>query len=149
MKRFIGKTKNNIEVYEIVNNKHMEAHASISKEVIAEAIIKVEYTSTFWMDSIQMDKIIGKDSCVITTEEDEIVYVCREGRERPSKMVLNRVPENTTYLTIGMCTDEDGLVTIFTAFAGIKAPKELNDPRMTEEERPEAEAFWANHALCM
>lgn len=66
-----------------------------------------------------------------------------------SRLVRGRKAEPTTKMVIGICNDPDdnGVVTLFTAFFGVKAPKELADPRMTEAERPDAERFWANHSL--
>jgi len=149
MKKFICKTKNNFEVYIIENNKHMEAHSSITEAMLEKALKKIIYTPTFWMGTVELDTFTGFDNCVETSEGDDIRYECRPGREIRSRLVYGRQPEETNLITIGLCTDdEDGLVTVFTAFPGQKAPKELEDPRLTEEERPEAEAFWATHALC-
>lgn len=148
MKKLIGKTKNEFEVYVIVNDQHMQAHSDITDELIAEAVSKVEYTPKFWMNSINMERIVGKDACVTVTEADDVVWMCRPGREIESPMVFNREPEDTCLLTVGMCTDDDGLVTVFTAFPGQKAPKEPKDPKIREEERAESEAFWSTHALC-
>ena len=149
MKKFVGKTASGYEVYVLVEDEHMQAHKDASHELIAEAVSKIEYVPTFWMNSIEMGRIVGKDACVVTNEKDDVRMICRPGRSIESRMVFNREPEDTTLFTIGMCTDDDGLVTVFTAFPGLKAPKELNDPRLSEEERPEAEAFWSNHALCV
>ena len=148
MKKLIGKTKNGLDVYVILADEHMLAHKDATEELIAEAVSKVTYEPTFWMGSVEMGRIVGKDACVVTTDADDIRMMCRPGREIESRMVFNREPEDTTLFTVGMCTDDDGLVTVFTSFPGLKAPKELNDPRLREEERAEAEEFWSKHALC-
>ena len=54
MKNIVGKTANGFEVYVIVNDEHMKAHADATNQLIAEAIQKVEYIPTFWMNSIDM-----------------------------------------------------------------------------------------------
>ena len=36
MKKYLGNTKNGIEVYTILNNEHMIAHSDVNEEVIAE-----------------------------------------------------------------------------------------------------------------
>lgn len=149
MKKMVGTTANGYMVYIEVKNEHMLAHDDVSYELIAEAVSKVEYEPTFWLNTINMGRVIGKDACVETTDRDEICMRCRPGRSIESRMVLNREPEDTTLLTLGMCTDDDGLVTVFTSFPGLKAPKELNDPRLSDSERKEAETFWSNHALCV
>ena len=148
MKKLIGKTKNNLNVYVILDNKHMLAHASVTEKLLIEALAKITYTKPFWMGTVELDHVTGKNACVETTKEDDVRLEARPGRETLSRVVYSRTPEETTLLTVGICTDDDGLETVFTAFPGPKVPKELSDPRLTEEERPEAEAFWANHALC-
>ena len=148
MKFCIGQTANGYNVFMEVNNDHMKAHADATHSLIAEAIQKIEYTPTFWMNSIDMGRIIGKDACVEVNEHDDVREICRPGRTLPSRIVFNKQPMDTCYFTIGMCTDNDGLVTIFTAFPGMKAPKETNDPNLKDYEREESERFWSTHALC-
>lgn len=126
----------------------MEAHQNASDSLIAEAISKVEYTPPFWMGTVNMGKVIGKDACVPVTEADDVRWICRPGRDIKSPIVFNRTPEDTQMFTIGICKDDDGLNTVFTAFPGQKAPKEPNDPNLRDEERAESELFWGNHALC-
>ena len=148
MKNIVGKTANGFEVYVIVNDEHMKAHADATNQLIAEAIQKVEYIPTFWMNSIDMGRIVGKDACVEVTENDDVRWICRPGRKIESPVVFNKEPADTRYFTVGMCTDDDGLVTVFTAFPGKKAPKEPNDPHLREDEREESQRFWSTHALC-
>ena len=57
--------------------------------------------------------------------------------------------QSTSLITIGLCVDDDGLWTMFTAFYGVKAPKEPWDKTLSESEREESEEFWSTHALCM
>lgn len=149
MKKEIGTTANGHHVHVIVNDSHMLAHASVTETLLTEAISKIDYTPTFQMGEVDLGRVIGKNACVQTTEMDDVRYECRIGRETISRVVYGREPEDTTILTVGLCTDDDGLVTVFTAFPGKKAPKELSDPNLRESERPEAEQFWANHALCV
>ena len=70
------------------------------------------------------------------------------GRKNKSRIVCYREPEPTSLFTVGVCTDDDKLVTVFTAFPGPNAPKEMTDPRLTDAERADAIAFWSTHALC-
>lgn len=149
MKKEIGTTMNGHHVYVIINDRHMLAHASVTETLLTEAVSKINYTPTFWMGEVDLGRIIGKDACVLTTETDDVRMEYRTGRETLSRVVYGREPEDTSILTVGLCTDDDGLVTVFTAFPGKKAPKELSDPSLRESERPEAEQFWACHALCV
>lgn len=148
MKKVVGMTANGFEVYVIVNDEHMQAHADATNELIAEAIRKVHYTAPFWMNTVDMGRIIGKNACVEIDATDDTRWVCRPGRNTESHMVFNKEPVDTTEFTVGMCTDKDGLVTVFTAFPGPKAPKEPTDPSLRDDEREESEKFWSTHALC-
>ena len=146
-KIFLGKTANGYDTYAIENDQHMLAH-SIKTEDLAEAVSKIEYVPTFWIGTVDLGRVVGKNACVEVTDADDIREECRPGRDLPSRVVYGRKMEDTTLMTVGICTDaDDGLVTVFTAFAGPKAPKELSDPRLTDAERPEAEVFWRTHAL--
>lgn len=147
MKKKINETRNGKEVYIIVDDTHMQAHPQITESLLAEAIGKVDYKPPFQMVTVDMGRTIGTDMCVSTGPDDKIVWQARKGRTTPSRMVLGREPEPTSLVTVGICTDDDGLETVFTAFPGQLAPKELHDPRLKEEERAEAETFWATHAL--
>lgn len=148
-KLLIGKTADGVDVYVKVDNPHMLAHSDVKNELIAEAIQKITYgNTTFIMKTVDMGRIVGYNACVKTTPQDRVVEVLRPGREIKSRIVCNREPEPTSLFTIGMCTDNDQLVTVFTAFPGPLAPKEITDPRLTDAEREEAKAFWLTHALC-
>lgn len=148
-KMFLGNTKNGHEVYVIVNNSHMEAHKDVSNELLAEAIQKVDYNPHFWMGTIDLGRTIGKDACVEISEADDVRWVKRPGRDITSPVVFNKEPVDTSLLTIGICTDDDGKETVFTAFPGQKAPKEPNDPRLKDWERYESKLFWSTHALAV
>ena len=72
-----------------------------------------------------------------------------EGRAPSRGIDLPPRPANHV-VVIGARFEEGGPVIVFTAYGsimGIPAPKELDDPHLTEEERPWAELFWKNHAL--
>ena len=146
MKEFIAKDANGHDIYRIVDNTHMQAH-TIAPSIIKEAIEKAGYEPPFGMLTVDLGKIVGTDNCIKTNENDRVENMIRQGRKAESRIVFGKAPEPTSKLTIGICRDDDGLQTLFTAFTGELAPKELSDPRLTDEERPAAEAFWAGHAL--
>lgn len=145
-KKKISVTANGHDVYSIVNDQHMLAHP-VSEDDLSNAIWQIELKPPFGFYTVDFEEPVGFDNCVETSDSDDIRMECREGREKPSRMVYGRKPEPTSLVTIGICTDDDGKETIFTAFYGQRAPKELSDPRLTDEEKAEAESFWANHAL--
>lgn len=155
MKKPFAKMKNGVIVYLNKDNPHLEAHKEdFSRlpflDALKLAIRELSIEGDFYIGETNCGIRTGLTHCVEITEADEIVWLERAGRENKSKIVLNRKPEPTTYVTIGICRDRtDGKMTIFTAWAGPKAEKELTDPRLTEAERPVAEKFWANHALVL
>ena len=145
-KKMINKTVNSFKVYAICDDQHMLAHP-IAEEHLREAVSQVDLVPPFGFYTIDLGRMVGATNCVGTTEADDIRYECRPGRDLPSRMVYGRSSEPTSLVTVGICTDDDGLETVFTAFYGELAPKELSDPRLSDGERPKAEAFWATHAL--
>ena len=79
--------------------------------------------------------------------EDEVVYVIREGRDWPSRMVL-RPPVFTAVLTVVMGPYGGDPLVLYTCYPGPAAPKEPGDPGLLLEEKDAAIKFWAEHALC-
>lgn len=149
MKKIIAKSKNNINVYICEETKeHMKAHSDVSLKHIIEAINSVTLSGTFFMESVNLGTVIGKDRCIYVSPENwkNIKMIQRSNRKGFTPMIKAE-PANTSLLTIGICVDDDGLWTLFTAFYGIKAPKEPWDTK-TEEEKTESEKFWNCHALC-
>ena len=149
-KIYAGITANKVEVYWDPEDPHMKAHPEVTQEWIEEVISKVTYKPPFFMEEIEMCKTMGKSACVAVTEKDDVRWEKRPGRDIESPVVYGREAEETTIATIGICTDrDDGVVTVFTAFAGEKAPKEPNDPYLRTEEKEESEKFWSSHALVL
>ena len=147
-KKLMSVTTNGYEVYSLVNNGHMQAHKDVQEEHVKEAIAKIDHHAPFGIYEVDLGRVVGTDICVETTADDDVRLEYRVGRDILTRKVYGREPAPTTKMVVGICTDpDDELETVFTAYYGQLAPKELTDPRLTDEERPEAEAFWANHAL--
>ena len=150
-KKFFEKSKNNKEVYICEQTlQHMAAHADVNFNDIKEAIRKIDLVGTFFMDSINLGRNVGKNHCIYVSHENwgKVKMLQRPNRAGLTPQIKAE-PEDTSMITVGICLDEDGLWTIFTAFYGPKAPKEPWDKNLKEEERAESEAFWSCHALCM
>ena len=146
-KRLLGVSKDGQDVFVINDNKHMAAHAAVSDSILAEGVGKIEINDRpFLMDTVDLGRIIGVDDCVAVTDADDVRLLQRKARKGLSRIVFGRKAEPTRLLTIGICRDDDNLLTVFTAFFGVKAPKEPWDCK-TEQERAESDAFWAGHAL--
>lgn len=149
MKNLIGKTKNGTEIYEIVDNEHMEAHKTVTTEILAEAISKMDVNSPFLMETVAFDREIGLSDLVSVAANDYVREKYRKGREGVTPICYNKEPQKTNLLTVGICLDDDNRYTVFTAFYGEKAPREPWDKNISsEQEQKESETFWRNHAIC-
>lgn len=148
-KTFIATTNNNVDVYMCESTyEHMLAHPDVRMDDVKEAISKTAYKAPFQIQSVDLGRICGKDSCVSIPDGMKPEMRTRKGRQGKTPVFLTGVEaEDTTLLTIGICKDDDGKNTIFTAFYGQLAPKEPSDQRLSDSERSEAESFWASHAL--
>ena len=150
-KKILATDKENNKVY-ICNDtlSHMKAHPDVDINHIRKAINNIALSGTFFMESIDLHEIIGKDHCVFVPEErrEEVKMIQRPNRDGLTPMIGIEA-QSTSLITIGLCVDDDGLWTMFTAFYGVKAPKEPWDKTLSESEREESEEFWSTHALCM
>lgn len=149
-KTFLNETKNNKKVFICDETlKHMEAHPDVSITHIKEAIQNISLDGGFFMESIDMGRVVGKDHCLAVSPENwsKVKMVKRPNRKGPTPMIKAN-PQDTSLITIGICLDDDGIWTLFTAFYGVKAPKEPWDTN-SDSERSESEKFWTCHALSM
>ncbi len=148
MKNLLATTATGVNVYIGEETfSHMEAHSNVDFEHIKEAIGKMEYVGPFAIKPIDLGRVIGKDSCVEVTKSDDVRMVRRANRDGETPMVYGKDAADTSLIVVGVCTDDDGLDTLFTAFYGQLAPKEPWDPYLKDEERAESETFWSTHAL--
>ena len=128
----------------------MQAHATVSMDHIKEAIRKIDdYHGPFKIGSVDLGRVIGKDNCIEVTDDIKVEHLYRKGRNIKSAVTFDGTPADTPLLTIGLCLDDDGKHTMFTSFYGKLAPKELEDSRLTDAERPESERFWNTHVICV
>ena len=86
--------------------------------------------------------IIGQTTCVSTDENDKVFYAIRKGRLGYTRFVLNREPEDTSFLTIILRRLSD-YYHIITCYLGKLAKPEPWDKYAL----PDALEFWENHAL--
>ena len=143
-KELFAITNNNRKVWIDEETRiHMDAHSDVDMEVVKEAISKIVFNDPFTMEMVDMDRVVGTDNCV---ETKNFFLAYRKGREGMTPITQEPARE-TSIVTVGMCRDDDGRVTLFTAFYGVKAPKEPWDKSLKPEEREESEKFWATHAL--
>ena len=146
----LGYTDQNIPIYIPQSTiKHMCAHSDVDWAHIAEAIkqISIQPSDTYKMENIDLKRPIGFDNCVEINDSDIVKMENRPNRNTPSKVVYHRKPEPTSLINVGICLDEDDKWKIFTSFYGQLAPKEPNDPNLSESEKQASIDFWNSHAL--
>lgn len=81
---------------------------------------------------------------------EQTVSIDRGEGRAPSRGIDLPPREGRYVVVVGAQFEQGGDIIIFTAYGsvmGIPAPKELDDPYLTDQERPWAELFWKNHAL--
>jgi hypothetical protein len=91
---------------------------------------------------INFNQEIGTTICVPTDDEDEIVYIVREGRYGHSRFTLNRTPKPTKSLTVVLRKTKN-YYKILTAYLGTKAEAEPWESRATSTSID----FWQKHAF--
>lgn len=94
--------------------------------------------------AVEFDHPVGYNECVITTENDRVVYLQRHQRANVTRFALDRVPEpcNTVYVILDQIGDTDRFI-FRTAYVGIKSGREPWDSFATAEDVE----FWKTHAL--
>ncbi len=148
IKKLLAVAKSGLSVYVGEETlKHMEAHSDVQIAHVKEAISKLEYNAPFWIGAVDLGRSVGKDHCVEITDADDVRMEVRPNRDGATPIVYGRSAADTSLVVIGICHDDDGLETLFTAFYGQLAPKEPWDPHLKDEERAESERFWSTHAL--
>ncbi len=74
--------------------------SGIQYDIFVKALSQLSLTEEFHKEIVDMKYIVGTNSCVPITKDDEIVYVLRKGKKGPTPMVKNRNPLKCSFLTI-------------------------------------------------
>lgn len=146
------KTRNSMNVKISENTKrHMLAHSDVKIEDIEEAVGKINYNGGFYMEAIDLERIIGQTSCVEVNEDDNVEYFYRKNRYGKTPFVRGKEKKDTTKIVIGIVNDRNtGEPMLLTAFYGERAPMEPWDAINKKRPADEIEVcnnFWSTHAL--
>ncbi len=146
------KTKNGVTIKILESTKmHMMAHSDVKIENIEEAINKIDYNGGFYMEAIDLGRIIGQTSCVEVNKDDNVEYFYRKNRYGKTPFVKGKVKKDTSKIVIGLTNDRNtGEPMLLTAFYGERAPMEPWDAMNKKRPIDEIEAcerFWRTHAL--
>lgn len=145
-KTYIGKTKNDFEVYVDMHDSHAATHLADTPELfdlVEEVLPQLEPAEEYARFEIDMGRIIGTTDLCDTADGDEIVYAKRQNRDIYTRFVKNKKPGPTQWIVVQLDKTEHNTYDLFTAFTGRLTPPFPGD----EFETAEGRAFWATHAL--
>lgn len=126
----------------ILDRRDSHLHTGVApylKKACAQVICNKKKTVKV---QVNFSQIIGETICVSTNEEDEIVYIVRQGRYGHSRFVLNREPVPTKSLTIVLRKTRH-YYKILTAYLGTKSEAEPWESRANAK----SITFWKKHAF--
>lgn len=144
------KLKSGESVVDRLDGSHI--HESVSP-FFEEALTRIDSEQReFLIEEVNFGKEIGKTVCVLTDENDKIVFAQRPNRFGLTRFVIGKAPEPCSTVVIILKKTAQGYVLI-TAFVGGKAEPEpwdlrnfarQNDPFKAENK---ARKFWNSRAL--
>jgi hypothetical protein len=105
-----------------------KSHSHLKAEILEEALLRIDSLDRdYLVEEVDCRVSTGYQKCITTTPGDEIVYAYREGRQGPTRFVINRQPEPTTLATIILARDEikPGVMVLITAWSG-----QMSEPDM-------------------
>lgn len=146
MQEFLGKTKNDKDVFYDPEHSHAATHFSDTpqlRNLVAEFLPTVESNDDYARFEIDTKREVGTSDLVETEEGDEIVYAKRPNRDTYARFVKNKKPIPTNRVTIELRTIDDQTYELFTAYIGRLTPSFPGN----EFETPKSKPFWATHAL--
>ncbi len=151
---FLGTTKDGAKVFNRADDStHLHSEGGLTPELMQSALSAIDSRGRdFVKDCVRFDRIIGTQTCVDTTPEDDIVMVVRGGRGLPTPMVKNREPKPSDSIVVIMKKDTATGVgdsyELRTAYIGSFSPREPWDPSIeSREEQKKCQDFWNTHAL--
>lgn len=130
MKQFLGKTTDGFDVILDDNNTHVAYHLLETPDLIdlvIEALPRVEANG---QDQVvferDMGRVVGTTNLAETSDQDEIIYAKRKGRDTYSRFVKNRDVIPTQYIVVVLRKTVDGYL-LWTAMCGRLLPQDAYD----------------------
>ena len=146
---FLARTRNGRDIY--INHetvKQMKSHPELNRKNIIQAIEKIDdYDGKFYIKSIDIGKVVGKDDCVKRTSCDNTRLLYKKGCSYPFPICTNSQLQDTSMVTVILSENMDGVSEFLSAFYGIFTPKHPWDTRLSDDERNRSEDFWRNYTL--
>lgn len=145
MPELLAVSKNNQSVFVDVENTNVKLHL-LEYPNILELVKIVAQNSVLEGANVgieyDMGEVVGKTSCVQTTDSDEIVYAKRLQRDSYSRFVKGRELEDTHFVSAVFFQKDYGYL-LWSAWCGNLVPTSPD----AEGRMRTSVGFWANHAL--
>lgn len=145
-KEYLGKTKNNIDVYFDKEFSHAVTHFADHPKLV-DSVKKIIPTIEIIGDVFRVDRDIGEEvgtiDLVETDEQDEVVYAKRPLRDVYSRFVKNKTSRPTSWVTIDLRKSGDNEYSLHTAFTGRLTPSFPGGDYLPDQSKQ----FWSTHAL--
>lgn len=127
----------------VVNRHRSHLHEGV-QPLLPEVLAKIDAEGRgFFVATVDLGRIIGKQTRVSTTGKDVIVYAQRVGRQGFSRFVKNREPESCSQVTVILKKGDGGEYILISGWIGTRAEPEPWDQKRTEQSVP----FWSQSAL--
>jgi hypothetical protein len=145
MQKFLAESRNGQKVFTDEENTNIGLHLIENPELL-DLVEEVVRASEISGDNVGIEydfgEIVGKTSCVKTTEKDQIVYAKRKQRDSFSRFVKNRQLEDTNLVSAVFFKKEYGYL-LWSAWCGALVPTSPD----SEGRMKTSDGFWQNHAL--
>lgn len=144
---------------DIVFSPKFHQHSHITEEVLLQLLgesekeIEEGYTFGECVLSKDCHAVMGVTHCIKCEKSPNIYFKRRGDRPYLSRMIRGALPVETNYVTIVLRVSGHLVMTIITAWVGVKAEPELGDISYFERQENPQEAivasanFWTKHAL--
>ena len=127
MKKLLGKTADNFEVMLDDDNTHVAYHLLETPDLLDLVIEIFPTIETLGQNQVvnerNMRRVVGTTNLVMTTDEDEIIYAKRKGRDTYSRFVKNRKLTPTQYIVV-VLRRLQGRYLLWTAMCGRLLPSD-------------------------
>ncbi len=145
----------------MIITKESHVDHGLTKSQIAYIEERFRSRQTFFVETVDLEGTgLGLVPCGLygpimgdpAISEDDVEYVRRGDRKYASRCI-DKEPRMVDHITViagphkDAETGEEYPCVLYTAFGGLRTPKEPDDPDMKLEEIEDSKAFWEEHAL--
>lgn len=143
---FLGKTKNNLNVYFDEDSSHASTHISKTPRLLEYAkkiIPTIEANEDVIRFDVDTGVEVGTTDLIETTDNDEIVYAMRPLRTQYSRFVKNKQSQPTSWITLDLRKTGKAEYNLYTCFVGRLTPSFPGGNFLPDQSLD----FWSKHAL--